>query len=110
MIKIQDLRSEKRRMVDIQNIKEKLIAWNLLNTNEDYRFFKEIEPLLFFQKLERFGDQFVHDYLKIMNLKTSKDIRRYIESVSDSKRKILIADTYFNIMKGQKIRLKSVPL
>lgn len=80
-------------------IVEKLKAWGLLNSVRDYNYFKEIQSIPFYQKLEQFGEKFLEDYIKIMHLKTLKEIRQYIESLPDSHRKIRIAATYFNLKK-----------
>jgi hypothetical protein len=73
-------------------------VWSLLKTKEDYEYFHEITHLLFIAKVERFGDQFFKDYTFIMELENSDSVKKYIESLSDSKRQILVGDTYFSIL------------
>ena len=80
--------------------KNQLKVWGLLKTKEDYLFFNEITKLLFIQKVERFGDQFFKDYTFIMDLENSDSVKKYIESLEDRKRQILVADTYFSILQG----------
>jgi len=88
---------------------EKLRAWGLLDSVRDYNYFKEIQAILFYQKLEQYGDEFREDYITTMHFKTLKQIRQYIESLSDSHRKIRIAATYFNLKKEQDTSFKSPP-
>lgn len=87
-------------------IVEKLKAWGLLDSVRDYNYFKEIQAIPFYQKLEEFGEEFIEDYIKVMRLKTLKKIRQYIESLSESHRKIRIAATYYNIKNDQDTRFK----
>ena len=73
---------------------------NLLNTQEDMRFYQKIRPMLFAQKVEQFGEKFSSDYVKIMSCESAKEVKQLVDNVSDPQRKILIADTYFNIRRG----------
>ena len=82
------------------NVIKKLRKWKLLNTQEDVQFFQMIRPMLFAEKVEKFGEQFSKDYVKLMSCESSEEVKKFVDNVNDSKRKILIADTYFNIRKG----------
>ncbi len=90
-------------------IVEKLRTWGLLSSVRDYNYFKEIQAIPFYQKLEQYGEEFIEDYIKIMHLKTLKNIRKYIESISESHRRIRIAATYFDIKNDQDTKFKSPP-
>lgn len=59
--------------------------------------------MLFLAKLERFGKQFFEDYTKIIEMSLDK-VKEYIDGLQASKRKILIADTYFSIVQGRKAK------
>jgi len=82
------------------NVIKKLRKWNLLNTPEDMQFYQKIRPMLFAQKVEKFGEQFSNDYVKLMSCESPEEVKQLVGSVSDPQRKILIADTYFNIRRG----------
>ncbi len=59
--------------------------------------------MLFAQKVQTFGEQVVKDYTKIMSLISSStpvEVKKFITSIKDYKRRILTADTYFSIIKG----------
>ena len=81
-------------------IKDKLKEWGLLKTKEDYEFFNEITLMFFAKKLQLFGREFIADYKIILNLTTPDEVKKYIESLNDRKRKILVADTYFSMVRG----------
>ena len=79
------------------NVIKKLRKWNLLNTPEDMQLYQTIRPMLFAQKVEKFGERFSGDYLKIMSCESPGEVTQLVDKVSDPQRKILMADTFFNI-------------
>ena len=82
------------------NVIKKLRKWKLLNTPEDIQFYQMIRPMLFAEKVEKFGEQFSNDYVKLMSCESPEEVKQLVDSVSAPQRKILIADTYFNIRRG----------
>jgi len=82
--------------------KQELKAWGLLKSREDYDFFYRITGMLSDQKISEYGKEFLTD-LQILTdiVKTGKraDAKIYIDTLTDRKRKIVAADTYFTILR-----------
>ncbi len=82
--------------------KENLKEWNLLKTKEEYDFFYRITKMTSYQKIERFGADFLQD-LEILTdiVKNGKeqDAKIYIDSLKGKERKIVAADTYYTMFK-----------
>ena len=56
--------------------------------------------MFFAKKLQHFGSEFLADYKIILKNLTPDKVKKYIESLNDRKRKILVADTYFSMLRG----------
>jgi len=98
-----------------REVENTIREWGLLNTDENLKFYRRLIFMGMMDKVRVFGNKAVkivmdiHDNFAIFKLKSEEDIRDMI-SDKDDETKILIADTYLRIKKGQeKIGLRPQP-
>lgn len=82
--------------------KQELKAWGLLKSREDYDLFYRITGMLSDQKISEYGKEFLTDLqvlTDIVKIGKRTDAKIYIDTLTDRKRKIVAADTYFTILR-----------
>lgn len=92
----------------VKEVEKTLREWEVIKTEDDLLFFQKITIMSMLDKINAFGVDFMkitqalYSNFRLLQLKNEQEAREMLVPLGE-KMKILLADTYLRMRRGQKI-------